>query len=112
MVPAVRWRTSAAESALPMIRRAPGSRAVALGPICDRGRGGAAPTPAGERAVALARRILRMPELSPREAAEALDITDLDPEGPVRQVGYVTTAESASILAAGALIREFRSGKG
>lgn len=53
-----------------------------------------------------------MPELSLREAAEALDITDLDPEGPVRQVGYVTTAESASILAAGALIREFRSGKG
>ncbi|MFF4424617.1 LysR family transcriptional regulator [Streptomyces sp. NPDC001549] len=53
-----------------------------------------------------------MPELSLREATEAVDITDLGPGGPVRQVGYVTTVESASTLAVRALIRELRSGKG
>lgn len=53
-----------------------------------------------------------MPELSLREATEAVDITDLGPGGPVRQVGYVTTAESASTLAVRALIRELRSEKG
>ncbi|WP_328961515.1 LysR family transcriptional regulator [Streptomyces virginiae] len=53
-----------------------------------------------------------MPELSLREATEAVDITDLGPAGPVRQVGYVTTAESASTLAVRALIRELRSEKG
>ncbi|MFD5415913.1 LysR family transcriptional regulator [Streptomyces nojiriensis] len=53
-----------------------------------------------------------MPELSLREATEAVDITDLGPGGPVRQVGYVTTTESASTLAVRALIRELRSEKG
>ncbi|MFE1876559.1 LysR family transcriptional regulator [Streptomyces sp. NPDC059496] len=50
-----------------------------------------------------------MPELSLREAPEAVGITDLGPGGPVRQVGYVTTSESASTLAVRALIRELRS---
>lgn len=53
-----------------------------------------------------------MPELSLREATGAVDITDLGPDGPVRQVGYVTTSESASTLAVRALIRELRSEKG
>ncbi|GAA2656498.1 MULTISPECIES: LysR family transcriptional regulator [Streptomyces] len=53
-----------------------------------------------------------MPELSLREAGEAVDITDLGPGGPVRQVGYVTTPESAATLAVRALIRELRSEKG
>ncbi|MFD7782537.1 LysR family transcriptional regulator [Streptomyces nojiriensis] len=53
-----------------------------------------------------------MPELSLREATEAVGITDLGPGGPVRQVGYVTTTESASTLAVRALIRELRSEKG
>ncbi|KOU15447.1 LysR family transcriptional regulator [Streptomyces sp. WM6368] len=53
-----------------------------------------------------------MPELSLREATEAVDITGLGPGGPVRQVGYVTTAEAASTLAVRALIRELRSEKG
>ncbi|MFD7915447.1 LysR family transcriptional regulator [Streptomyces sp. NPDC059752] len=52
-----------------------------------------------------------MPELSLREAPEAVGITDLGPGGPVRQVGYVTTSESASTLAVRALIRELRSEK-
>ncbi|MFE9635450.1 LysR family transcriptional regulator [Streptomyces sp. NPDC006463] len=50
-----------------------------------------------------------MPELSLREATEAVDITGLGPRGPVRRVGYVTTPESASTLAVRALIRELRS---
>ncbi|WP_327383082.1 LysR family transcriptional regulator [Streptomyces sp. NBC_01207] len=50
-----------------------------------------------------------MPELSLREAPAAVGITDLGPGGPVRQVGYVTTSESASTLAVRALIRELRS---
>ncbi|MEW2416889.1 LysR family transcriptional regulator [Streptomyces sp. NPDC046866] len=50
-----------------------------------------------------------MPELSLREAGDAVDITDLGPAGPVRQVGYVTTPESAATLAVRALIRELRS---
>ncbi|MFJ6481713.1 MULTISPECIES: LysR family transcriptional regulator [unclassified Streptomyces] len=53
-----------------------------------------------------------MPELSLKEATEAVDITDLGPGGPVREVGYVTTSESASTLAVRALIRELRSEKG
>ncbi|MGW7437984.1 LysR family transcriptional regulator [Streptomyces sp. NPDC054849] len=53
-----------------------------------------------------------MPELSLREATEAVQITGLGPRGPVRQVGYVTTPESASTLAVRALIRELRSEKG
>lgn len=53
-----------------------------------------------------------MPELSLREATEAVDITGLGPRGPVRNVGYVTTPESAATLAVRALIRELRSEKG
>lgn len=53
-----------------------------------------------------------LPELSLREAGPAVQITDLGPLRPVRQVGYVTTPESASTLAVRALIRELRSGKG
>ncbi|MFD7262234.1 LysR family transcriptional regulator [Streptomyces sp. NPDC059874] len=52
-----------------------------------------------------------MPELSLREATEAVDITGLGPERPVRHVGYVTTPESAATLAVRALIRELRSEK-
>ncbi|MET9884477.1 LysR family transcriptional regulator [Streptomyces sp. NPDC006430] len=50
-----------------------------------------------------------MPELSLRGATEAVDVTGLGPQGPVRSVGYVTTPESAGILAVRALIRELRS---
>ncbi|MFE7095066.1 LysR family transcriptional regulator [Streptomyces erythrochromogenes] len=53
-----------------------------------------------------------MPELSLREATEAVEITGLGPQGPVRQVGYVTTAEAASMLTIRALIRELRSERG
>lgn len=52
-----------------------------------------------------------LPELSLREAGEAVEITDLGPSGPVRQVGYVTTPESAATLGVRALIRELRSAK-
>ncbi|MCX5375657.1 LysR family transcriptional regulator [Streptomyces sp. NBC_00091] len=53
-----------------------------------------------------------MPELSLREAPDTVEITGLGPQGPVRQVGYVTTPESASTLAVRALIRGLRSAKG
>ncbi|MFJ4778436.1 LysR family transcriptional regulator [Streptomyces sp. NPDC088762] len=53
-----------------------------------------------------------LPELSLREAGAAVQITDLGPQRPVRQVGYVTTPESAATLTVRALIRELRSGKG
>ncbi|MGW6836953.1 LysR family transcriptional regulator [Streptomyces sp. NPDC054949] len=53
-----------------------------------------------------------LPELSLSEATEAVEITDLGPERPMRRVGYVTTAESASTLAVRALIRELRANKG
>ncbi|MEU9032811.1 LysR family transcriptional regulator [Streptomyces sp. NPDC048383] len=53
-----------------------------------------------------------LPELSLREATDAVQIVALGPEGPVRQVGYVTTPESASTLAVRALIRELRAEKG
>ncbi|MCJ1679827.1 LysR family transcriptional regulator [Streptomyces sp. APSN-46.1] len=53
-----------------------------------------------------------LPELSLREAGDAVDITDLGPERPVRRVGYVTTPELASTLAVRALIRELRSDAG
>ncbi|WP_030159087.1 LysR family transcriptional regulator [Streptomyces sp. NRRL S-244] len=52
-----------------------------------------------------------LPELSLREATNAVDITGLGPSGPVRRVGYVTTTESAATLAVRALIRELRSEK-
>ncbi|MFD6226276.1 LysR family transcriptional regulator [Streptomyces sp. NPDC060232] len=53
-----------------------------------------------------------MPELSLRDATEAVKITGLGPQGPVRQVGYVTTAEAAATRIVMALIRELRSGRG
>ncbi|MER5567115.1 LysR family transcriptional regulator [Streptomyces goshikiensis] len=53
-----------------------------------------------------------LPELSLREATDAVDITGLGPSGPVRHVGYVTVPESASTLAVRALIRELRSEAG
>ncbi|OKI69123.1 LysR family transcriptional regulator [Streptomyces sp. MJM1172] len=53
-----------------------------------------------------------LPELSLREATDAVDITGLGPSGPVRHVGYVTAPESASTLAVRALIRELRSEAG
>ncbi|MFG2416400.1 LysR family transcriptional regulator [Streptomyces goshikiensis] len=53
-----------------------------------------------------------LPELSLREATDAVDITGLGPSGPVRRVGYVTTPEFASTLAVRALIRELRSEAG
>ncbi|MER6393210.1 LysR family transcriptional regulator [Streptomyces sp. NPDC001523] len=53
-----------------------------------------------------------LPELSLKEATEAVEITDLGPERPMRRVGYVTTSESASTLAVRALIRELRANKG
>lgn len=52
-----------------------------------------------------------LPELSLREAGEGVEITDLGHGRPVRQVGYVTTPESASTLMVRALIRELRSQK-
>ncbi|MBT2403064.1 LysR family transcriptional regulator [Streptomyces sp. ISL-87] len=50
-----------------------------------------------------------LPELSLREATDAVEITDLGPRRPLRRVGYVTTPESAATLAVRALIRELRS---
>ncbi|MDJ0379527.1 LysR family transcriptional regulator [Streptomyces sp. G-G2] len=52
-----------------------------------------------------------LPDLSLREATEAVEITGLGPRGPVRRVGYVTTPESAATLAVRALIRELRAEK-
>ncbi|MFE0580572.1 LysR family transcriptional regulator [Streptomyces sp. NPDC058874] len=52
-----------------------------------------------------------MPELSLRDATEAVEIAGLGPLGPVREVGYVTTSEAAATLAIKALIRELRSGR-
>ncbi|MER7467741.1 LysR family transcriptional regulator [Streptomyces sp. NPDC097981] len=53
-----------------------------------------------------------LPELSLREATEAVDITGLGPSGPVRRVGYVTTPELAATFGVRALIRELRSEAG
>lgn len=53
-----------------------------------------------------------LPELSLREATDAVEITALGPRRPVRRVGYVTTPEAASTLAVRALIRELRAQKG
>ncbi|MFJ6720100.1 MULTISPECIES: LysR family transcriptional regulator [unclassified Streptomyces] len=53
-----------------------------------------------------------LPELSLREAGGSVEIADLGPGRPVRQVGYVTMPESASTLAVRALIRELRSYNG
>ncbi|MFD8982954.1 LysR family transcriptional regulator [Streptomyces sp. NPDC059564] len=53
-----------------------------------------------------------LPELSLREATDAVEIAGLGPEGPVRRVGYVTTPELAASLAVRALIRELRAERG
>ncbi|ATZ24281.1 HTH-type transcriptional regulator CysL [Streptomyces lavendulae subsp. lavendulae] len=53
-----------------------------------------------------------LPELSLREATDAVEIAGLGPQGPVRRVGYVTTPELASTLAVRALIRELRAERG
>ncbi|GAA3253505.1 LysR family transcriptional regulator [Streptomyces lavendulae] len=53
-----------------------------------------------------------LPELSLREATDAVEIAGLGPEGPVRRVGYVTTPELASTVAVRALIRELRAERG
>ncbi|MFJ9341693.1 LysR family transcriptional regulator [Streptomyces sp. NPDC101733] len=53
-----------------------------------------------------------MPELSLREATDAVEIAALGPQGPVRRVGYVTTPESAATLGVRALIRELRTERG
>ncbi|MET9607982.1 LysR family transcriptional regulator [Streptomyces sp. NPDC006512] len=50
-----------------------------------------------------------LPELSLREATDAVETVGLGPSGPVRQVGYVTTPESAATLAIRALIRELKA---
>ncbi|MBD0744751.1 LysR family transcriptional regulator [Streptomyces sp. CBMA152] len=50
-----------------------------------------------------------MPELSLVGAPHTVEITDLGPERPTRDVGYVTTPELASTVAVRALIRELRA---
>ncbi|MEU5433138.1 LysR family transcriptional regulator [Streptomyces sp. NPDC020719] len=50
-----------------------------------------------------------MPELSLVGAEHTVEITDLGPERPTRDVGYVTTPELASTVAVRALIRELRA---
>ncbi|MFD9323627.1 LysR family transcriptional regulator [Streptomyces sp. NPDC060053] len=50
-----------------------------------------------------------MPALSLTRAPFGTEITDLGPERPTRQVGYVTTPELATTAAVRALVRELRS---
>ncbi|MEV4611659.1 LysR family transcriptional regulator [Kitasatospora sp. NPDC049258] len=50
-----------------------------------------------------------MPRLTLLGAPAGLAVTDLGPEPPTRQVGYVTTPELAGTAAVRALIRELRS---
>lgn len=50
-----------------------------------------------------------MPVLSLTGAPPGLEITDLGPDRPTRQVGYVTTPELAAGAAVRALVRELRS---
>ncbi|MGP9018367.1 LysR family transcriptional regulator [Streptomyces sp. BR1] len=50
-----------------------------------------------------------MPELSLVGAPHTVEITDLGPERPTRDVGYVTTPELAPTVAVRALIRELRA---
>lgn len=50
-----------------------------------------------------------MPALSLVGAPDSVAITDLGPERPTRQVGYVTTSELAGSAAVRALVRELRA---
>ncbi|MGW6911467.1 LysR family transcriptional regulator [Streptomyces sp. NPDC054940] len=50
-----------------------------------------------------------MPALSLAGAPNSVDIADLGPERPTRQVGYVTTAELAGSAVVRALVRELRA---
>ncbi|CAL9568619.1 LysR family transcriptional regulator [Streptomyces sp. enrichment culture] len=50
-----------------------------------------------------------MPALSLTGAPPALQVTDLGPRRPTRQVGYVTTPELAASAAVRALVRELRA---
>lgn len=50
-----------------------------------------------------------MPRLTLLGAPDGLSVTDLGPQPPTRQVGYVTTPELARTAAVRALIRELRS---
>ncbi|GAX58562.1 LysR family transcriptional regulator [Streptomyces olivochromogenes] len=50
-----------------------------------------------------------MPALSLAGAPDSVGITDLGPERPTRQVGYVTTSELAGSAAVRALVRELRA---
>ncbi|MDN3025061.1 LysR family transcriptional regulator [Streptomyces sp. S.PB5] len=49
-----------------------------------------------------------MPALSLADVPSAVEITDLGPDRPTRQVGYVTTPELAASAAVRALVRELR----
>jgi hypothetical protein len=50
-----------------------------------------------------------MPALSLIGAPDSVGITDLGPERPTRQVGYVTTSELAGSAVVRALVRELRA---
>lgn len=50
-----------------------------------------------------------MPALSLAGAPLGLEITDLGPDRPTRQVGYVTSPELAATAVVRALVRELRS---
>ncbi len=50
-----------------------------------------------------------MPALSLAGAPASVDVVDLGPDGPTRQVGYVTTAELAGSTVVRALVRELRA---
>ncbi|WP_329550736.1 LysR family transcriptional regulator [Streptomyces sp. NBC_00696] len=50
-----------------------------------------------------------MPALSLAGAPASVDVADLGPDGPTRQVGYVTTAELAGSTVVRALVRELRA---
>ncbi|MEU5028422.1 LysR family transcriptional regulator [Streptomyces milbemycinicus] len=53
-----------------------------------------------------------MPALSLAGAPDSVDIADLGPKRPTRQVGYVTTAELAGSAVVRALVRELRADPG
>ncbi len=50
-----------------------------------------------------------MPALSLAGAPASVDVVDLGPDSPTRQVGYVTTAELAGSTVVRALVRELRA---
>lgn len=61
--------------------------------LFERGRSGARPTPAGEKAVAHARRILRLLDMLVAEAREAArSETAQEPKGPLRIAAFRSTA--------------------